>query len=220
MRKILWIVVLWAVLAPLGAKADCTGLIDCMFGFTKRTEVRNERMVEEARINADKEAEIERLKLEQAQQEALADQEIERIKQQQFATEAARDEAIAREQARVAEYKASLQALVDEKVENIRAGADTQISALTNQALIAQAGITQTGMTERYRIAGWWAFVIVVVILLGALFMMRAAQDHRRLVLLEQQRLQLEQQRYMAQIQATGERLELVEVRNGTIKPY
>lgn len=179
------ILVIVAVLLPTPAYASCSGLLDCAFGWTEREQVRSAAGTEQARIDAQAQAEIARIEAEQAERVRMADAEVERVRQQQFATEAQRDMAIAQTQASVDQYKASIQALVDEKTENIRAGADTQIAALQGQAQIAIAGITETGSTERYRIVGGWTFAIVAIVLIAILIIgaMRRVQQARLLLL-------------------------------------
>ncbi len=163
MKRLLYtIVALWALTMPLGARADCSGWVDCLFGFTKRTEVRNDRMLEQSRIAAERDRQIANIAAQQQEREAAAMLEAERLRQQGILSEA-------QARAQVEQYKAALQALVDEKVENIRAGADTQIAALQGQAQIATAGITEIGATERTRIAWGWGFSFAVLIVIGAI---------------------------------------------------
>lgn len=211
--RIALLTALLALALPLGAKAECTGFLDCLLGMTERTEIRNDRMVEEARIKAQQEAETARIAAEQQQREAeaqrAADIEIERIKQQQYATEAQRDQAIAAERARLEQYKAGLQALVDEKAENIRASAQTQIAALQGQAQIATAGITETGATERTRIVWGWAFAAVVVVVLWRLMALRTKQQHDAWRSLEEHRRDRITADIIEQIQLRGTQIEL-----------
>lgn len=163
MKRLLYtIVALWALTMPLGARADCSGWVDCLFGFTERTEVRNDRMLEQSRIAAERDRQIADIAAQQREREAAAFLEAERLRQQGLLSEA-------QARAQVEQYKASLQALVAEKVENIRAGADTQIAALQGQAQIATAGITEIGATERTRIAWGWGFSFAVLIVIGAI---------------------------------------------------
>lgn len=160
------LVALWALAIPLGARAGCTGFVDCLFGFTERTEVRNDRMIEQSRIAAERDRQIADIAAQQQESEAAALLEAERLRQQGLLSEA-------QARAQVEQYKASLQALVDEKVENIRSGADTQIAALQGQAQIATAGITEIGATERARIAWGWGFGFAVLIVIGAIIWRR-----------------------------------------------
>lgn len=183
-------VVTAAILLPKPAYA-CSGLLDCAFGWTERTEVRTAAETEQARIAAQRDAEVTRIEGEAQARIADAQKEVERVRQQQFQTESDRDVAIAQAQAQVDQYKASIQALVDEKTENIRAGADTQIAALQGQAQIAIAGITETGSTERYRIAGGWIFATVAIVLVALLIISAMRKQQRQVVLLPHQRPQL-----------------------------
>lgn len=154
---------------PATAYASCSGWLDCALGWTERTEVRAQRDIEQARIEAAAAADIAKIQAEQAERVRQADAEVERVKQQQFATEAQRDIAIANAQAQVDQYKASIEALMAERLAGIQSNADSQIAALQAQAEIATAGILETGKTERYRIVGGWAFAIVAIGLLGLL---------------------------------------------------
>lgn len=153
---------------PTPAKA-CSGLFDCMFGWTDREEVRSAAQTEQARIDAQAAAEVARIEAEQAERVRQADAEVERVKQQQYATNAQRDIAIAQIEQQAAQYKASIAALTAERLAGIQANADSQIQALQSQAEIATAGILETGKTERYRIMGGWAFAIVAIVLVGLL---------------------------------------------------
>jgi hypothetical protein len=187
---ILSAIVVVALLLPTPAYA-CSGWVDCLFGFTERTEVRSAAETEQARIDAQAQAEIARIEGEQAERLRMADAEVERVRQLQYESEAQRDIAIAQTQASVDQYKASIQALVDEKTENIRAGADTQIAALQGQAQIAIAGITETGSTERYRIAGGWIFATVAIALVALLIVSAMRRQPRQVVLLPHERAAL-----------------------------
>lgn len=163
MKRLLYtIIALWALTMPLGARADCSGWVDCLFGFTERTEVRNDRMLEQSRIAAERDRQIADIAAQQQEREAAAMLEAERLRQQGLLSEA-------QARAQVEQYKAALQALVDEKVENIRAGADTQIAALQGQAVIAVAGITEQYATERARLAWGWGFGCAILLVIGAI---------------------------------------------------
>lgn len=178
---------------PATAYASCSGFIDCLFGFTERTEVRAQRDIEQARIEAAAAADVAKIQAEQAERVRQADAEVERVKQQQFATEAQRDIAIANAQAQVDQYKASIEALTAERLAGIQSNADSQIAALQAQAEIAQAGILETGKTERYRIVGGWTFSIVAIILAGLLMALYLRRQPQRPVMMvtEQQRMAL-----------------------------
>lgn len=171
----------------------CSGFIDCLFGLTDRTEVRAERDVEKARIEAVAAADIAKIQAEQTERLRQADAEVERVKQQQFATEAQRDIAIANAQAQVDQYKASIEALTAERLAGIQSNADSQIAALQAQAEIATAGILETGRTERYRIVGGWTFSIVALVLAGLLVALYLRRQPQRPVMMvtEQQRMAL-----------------------------
>lgn len=169
MKQFAVIAALALSMLPATAQASCSGFIDCLFGFTERTEVRSAAETEQARIDAQAAAEVARIEAEQAERLRQADAEVERVRQQQYATEAQRDIAIANVQAQVDQYKASIAAITAERLAGIQANADSQIQALQSQAEIATAGILETGKTERYRIVGAWAFAIVAVVLVGLL---------------------------------------------------
>lgn len=161
------IVVVALTLIPTTAQASCTGFIDCLFGMTERTEVRAERDVEKARIEAAAQAEVTRIQGEADARIKQAEAEVERVKQLQFQSEADRDIAIAQANAKAEEYKAMIAGLTDERVTAINAQASTQITALQEQSKIAIEGIVQTGKTERWRVAFGWVTVIAVVIALA-----------------------------------------------------
>lgn len=183
MRKTFLIVTIAAALLwPATAQASCSGWLDCIFGFTERTEVRAGRDVEQARIQAAAQADIARIQAEQAERVRQADIEVERVRQMQFQSEAQRDIAIAQAQQQAEQYKAMIAGLTAEKVSGIQSNADTQIAALQAQAQIAIEGITQTGQTERYRIAGGWTFAVVAIVLVALLLM--AAMRRRHTVVL------------------------------------
>lgn len=140
--------------------------LDCILGFSNRTQIRAERDVEEARIEAAAQAEIARIQGEADARIKQAEAEVERVKQQRYQSEADRDIAIAQAQAQAEQYKAMIAGLTSETVAGIQSNADTQIAALQAQAQIAIAGITETGATERWRVAGGWLAVVVLVIVM------------------------------------------------------
>ena len=183
MKRFAAVVALVLLAMPTPAKA-CSGLFDCMFGWTDRTEVRSAAETEQARIDAQTAAEVARIEAEQAERVRQADAEVERVKQQQYATEAQRDIAIANAQAQVDQYKASISAITAERLAGIQSNADSQIAALQAQAEIATAGITETGRTERYRIVGGWTFAIVSVVLVGLLLALYAQRHQQRSVIM------------------------------------
>lgn len=178
------------VMVSVAPAYACSGFIDCMFGFTDRTEIRNERMVEVERIEAQAQAEQARIEGEAAAALRQADAEVERIKQQRFVNEADRDIAIAQAQQQAEQYKAMIAGLTDEKLAGIQANADTQIMALQEATKIAVEGIVQTGQTERTRIVGGWSSVIVALILVGliVLYWMRRYSAHMVVVSRQQPR--------------------------------
>lgn len=151
MRLILACIVIIIALLPQPAKA--CGWLDCWFGWTERTEVKAERDRQIAEIES---AADERMK--------QAEIELERVRQQQYESETARAIAIANAEAQVEQYKAMLEALVAEKTAIIQAMADMQSTSLENQAEMGIAAITETGLTERMRIAGGWSFAIILVV--------------------------------------------------------
>ena len=108
MKQFAVIAALALSMLPATAQASCSGFIDCLFGFTERTEVRSAAETEQARIDAQAAAEVARIEAEQAERLRQADAEVERVRQQQYATEAQRDIAIANVQAQVDQYKASI----------------------------------------------------------------------------------------------------------------
>ena len=168
----------------------CSGLLDCAFGWSDREEIRNDRMIEVERIEAQAQAEQARIEGEAAAALRQADAEVERIKQQRFVNEADRDIAIAQAQQQAEQYKAMIAGLTDEKLAGIQANADTQIASLQEATKIAVEGIVQTGQTERTRIVGGWSSVIVALILVGliVLYWMRRYSAHMVVVSRQQPR--------------------------------
>ena len=213
MKRIAVIAVLTLAMLPATAQASCSGFIDCLFGFTERTEVRSAAQTEQARIDAQAAAEVARIEAEQAERVRQADAEVERVKQQQYATNAQRDIAIAQIEQQAAQYKASIAALTAERLAGIQANADSQIQALQSQAEIATAGILETGKTERYRIVGGWAFAIVAIVLGGLLLALYARRtpmraDERPVILINGQ--PQDQLPWLSD----DKQIEIVEVRN------
>lgn len=161
------IIVTTLLLVPTTAQASCSGFVDCLFGFTERTEVRQAEATERARIEAQRAEEVARIQAEADYRIRQADAEVERVKQMQYQTEAQRDIAVAEAQRRAEEYKAMIAGLTMERVAGIQSNADTQIQSLQSAAAIHIAGITETGATERYRIIGGWTFAIAAIILVA-----------------------------------------------------
>lgn len=186
MKRLIIVAALAALLWPATAQASCSGFIDCLFGFTERTSVRQAEQTERARIEAQRDAETARIQAEAQERVRQADAEVERVRQMQYQTEAQRDIAIAQAQQQADQYKAMIAGLTDEKVAGIQANADTQIAALQAQAEIATAGILETGRTERYRIAGGWTFSIVAIVAIAILLglALRKHQAGQTIVLL------------------------------------
>ena len=179
------IVAVALAMLPATAYASCSGFIDCLFGFTERTEVRSAAETEQARIEAAAAADVAKIQAEQAERVRQADAEVERVKQQQYATNAQRDIAVAQVEQQAQQYRATVAALTAERLAGIQANADSQIAALQAQAEIATAGILET---ERYRIVGGWTFAIVAIVLAGllvALYVRRAPMhaDSRHVVM-------------------------------------
>jgi len=158
-----------AVMGFMPRSAYACGLleIDCLFGFSNRTQIRADRDIDQARIEAAAAAEIARIQGEADARIRQAEAEVERVRQLQFQSEADRDIAIAQANAKAEEYKAMIAGLTDERITAIDAQASTQITALQEQSKIAIEGIVQTGKTERWRVAFGWATVIAVVIALA-----------------------------------------------------
>ncbi len=185
MRKIIIAVAIIATMIPATAKADCSGFLDCLFGFSERVETRQAAMTERERIQAEAQAEIARTQAEQAERGRQADAEVERVKQLRFESEADRDIAIAQANADAEEYKAMIASLTEINVTSIQMHADYQIAALQEQSKIAIEGITQTGHTERWRIGFGWATVIIGLLIMGAAILtwMRRQSAHVMMVL-------------------------------------
>lgn len=161
------------VIAFLPASAyACSGFIDCLFGFTERTEVRNERMIEVERIEAQRDAEVAKAQAQAQERVKEAEAEVERVRQLQYETESQRDIAIAEAQHRAEEYKAMIAGLTQERVTAIMAESDQQLASLQHAAEIHIAGITETGTTERWRIAGGWIFASLLVVAIAAIIIL------------------------------------------------
>lgn len=175
--KYLYIIIIVAALLPRPAYA-CSGLLDCAFGWSERTELRTESAEELARIEAQRDADIAQIEAQAAERVRQADAEVVRVKQLQYQSEADRDIAIAQAQAQAEQYRAMIAGLTSERTADIKASADTQIVALQSQARIAIAGITEAGSTERWRIGGGWVFSIVALFVLGVLLVV-AMRRHR-----------------------------------------
>jgi hypothetical protein len=185
------VIVAVALLFPKTAYASCSGFIDCLFGFTERTEVRSAAATEQARIEAAANADIARIQAEAQARVRQADAEVERVRQMQYQSEAERDIAIARVQAEAQQYQTMIASLTAEKIAGIQSNADTQIAALQEQARIAISGITETGSTERYRIAGGWIFATVAIVLVAVLLVSAMRRQPRQVVLLPHERQSL-----------------------------
>lgn len=169
MRQYILIVLMTGAfwLVPTPAKACGLLEFDCIFGFSQRTQIRADRDLDQARIEAAAQADIARIQGEAEARIKQAEAEVERVRQLQYQSEADRDIAIAQANAKSEEYKAMIAGLTSEKVAGIQSNADTQIAALQAQAQIAVEGITQTGQTERWRIGGGWLAVIVLVVVIA-----------------------------------------------------
>lgn len=156
--------VVWSI--P-GSAYACSGWIDCWLGISSTVEIRQSQQTERERITAERDEQIAGIEAEKAEREQQAHIEVERVKQQQYASEAQRDIAIAQAQQQAEQYKTMIAGLTSEKIAGIQSNADSQIAALQAQAQIAIAGITETGATERYRVAGGWLFAIVAVVVVA-----------------------------------------------------
>lgn len=193
MKTTLIALILALVLAtmPATAYASCTGFIDCLFGWSERAEVRAQRDIEKSRIEAQRAADVARIQAEQAERVRQADGEVERVKLQRYETEAQRDIAIAQAQQQAEQYKAMIAGLTAERLAGIQSNADSQIATLQVQAQIATAGILETGKTERWRIAGGWAFSIVAIALGGLLVGLYMRWQPQRVMLVCRQQREL-----------------------------
>jgi hypothetical protein len=168
MKRTIFLLVIVAAMLPTPAYA-CSGFVDCLFGFTERTEVRAGRDIELERIQAQRDAQVADIEATAQERVRQAEAEVERVRQMRYESEAARDVAIAQAQAQADEYRAMVAALSSEKIAGIDANAQTQIVALQEAGKIHIEGITQTGITERWRIGGGWLFAITLVLVAGGL---------------------------------------------------
>ena len=168
-KKLTIVVLVFSSLALTTAPASaCSGLL-CWLGVTDNTEIRNQRMIETERIRAERDADVAQIEAQAQERVRQAEAEVERVRQLQYESEAQRDVAIAQAQAKAEEYKAMIAGLTDEKVTAIMAESDQQLAALQHQSEIAIAGITETGSTERWRIAGGWIAFVAVALIIGAI---------------------------------------------------
>lgn len=159
----------------------CSGWIDCWLGFTERVEVRADRDAELARIQAERDQQIANVEALAVERVTQAEAEVERVRQLRFENEAQRDIAIAQAQAQADEYRAMVSALSSEKIAGINADAETQIVALQEAAKVHIEGITQTGLTERFRIVGGWTFAVIALLVIGGLLRI-LSQRQRELI--------------------------------------
>lgn len=208
MRKVIVVISILATMIPATAKADCTGFMDCLFGFSERVETRQAQMTERERIQAQSAEEIARIQGEAQARIVQAEAEVERVRQMQFESAADRDIAIAQANAKAEEYKAMIAGLTSEKVAGIQSNADTQIAALQAQAQIAVEGITQTGKTERWRVAFGWATVIIGLIIMGAAVLSWMRRQPSGVVMM------LPSSQQVARLPWYNESIELIEVKN------
>lgn len=178
LRLILILFVFVMFVARPSPALACSGLLDCAFGWTERTEVRNDRMLEQERIQAQRDAEVARIEADAAERLREADAKVEEMKQRQFESEAARDIAIAEAQARRDEYQAMIAGLVTERTAEIDSLMQTQLASLQHTADIHIAGITETGKTERTRIAGGWIAAVVALIVVGVVTALWSRRQH------------------------------------------
>lgn len=203
-----------AVMGFMPRSAYACGLleIDCLFGFSNRTQIRADRDIDQARIEAAAAAEIARIQGEADARIKQAEAEVERVRQLRYQSEADRDIAIAQAQAQADQYKAMIAGLTSEKVAGIQSNADTQIATLQAQARIAIEGITQTGQTERWRIGGGWLAVIVLVVVIAVGWRAWLQRPQRPMVMLSGQPI-------ANRLPWAGEydSIELVEVKNGIV---
>lgn len=169
MRLILITLLALTVLAILPVSVyACSGFLDCLFGFSERTEIRAERDVETARINAQRDAEAARIQGEADQRIAEAQAEVERIRNARYADEQQAKIAIAAAEAQAAAFIAQTNALVAERIRSLEVNADSQMAALQAQAQIAIAGIHETGETQRHTMTGYYTLRVVGLLILGA----------------------------------------------------
>lgn len=158
-------------LIPKVALADCSGFIDCMFGFSERVETRQGGMTERARIEAARDTEVERVKGEAAEKLRQADAEVRRVEMAQYQSETDRAVAVAEAQRRQAEYEALIAGLVAQREAEVYAQAQTQIATLQGTTQIAISGITETGKTERWRLGLGFSGVVVVSLVLVVIYL-------------------------------------------------
>lgn len=176
-KYIVIVAVALVALMPATAKADGCGLINILFGgdcvaqlnagITERTDIRNERMIEAERIEAQRDVDIANIEAQAAERVKEAEAEVERVRQLQYQSETERAIAIAQAEARRDEYKAMIAGLTEQHIAEVTAASSQQLAALQYAADIHIAGITETGTTERWRIAGGWIGFVVSIVTIG-----------------------------------------------------
>ncbi|MCB0063497.1 MAG: hypothetical protein KDE19_15350 [Caldilineaceae bacterium] len=213
MRRIIVLAFVAMALFPVPAYA-CSGFFDCMFGWSERTDIRAERDTELARIQAERDRQVADISALAQERVKAAEAQVEQVKQQRYASEAARDVAIAQAQAQADEYKAMVAALSSEKIAGINADAQTQITALQEAGKIHVEGITQTGLTERFRITGGWVFAALCVLIIGGLLrlLVNRQREHDAYVRMieNRPRQQLDTEYHPAYIEVLRQRREVV----------
>jgi len=156
----------------------CSGFVDCLFGFTDRVEIRErertereqeatqqvqlqaQRDTEVARINADADAQLRQheAQIELQRQQGLLSAEQARQQAENFRAVVAQNAAI--------------------QIQQITANYSLMAESLAHQSDIAQAGIQESGMTERERVkwSGSLNIVAFVVVGLIVIFILRSRE--------------------------------------------
>jgi hypothetical protein len=164
------IVLMLALTMLLSATASvfaCSGFVDCLFGFTDRVEIRQQEMTEraqeetqQAQLNAQRDTEIARINADAEAQLRQQEAQIE-LQRQQGLLNAEQ----ARQQAE--NFRAVVAQNAAIQIQQITANYGLMAESLAHQSSIAQAGIQQSGMTERERVKWSGSLNIVAFIVVG-----------------------------------------------------
>jgi hypothetical protein len=145
----------------------CSGFVDCLFGFTDRVEIRQREMTEraqeetqQAQLNAQRDTEIARINADADAQLRQQEAQIELQRQQGLlSAEQARQQA--------ENFRAVVAQNAAIQIQQITANYGLMAESLAHQADIAQAGIQESGMTERERVKWSGTLNIVAFIVVG-----------------------------------------------------
>lgn len=175
--SILSLATLFVVAFPAPVMACGLLDIDCHFGWTERAEVREAEATQRTQIEAQRDAEVARIEADAAEAERLHSQQLEAQRQAgQLSAEQARQQAES--------FRTMVQTQAQTEIRQIDANYALMAQSLTEQAEIAQAGIQESGLTERTRITLDGHRDIALVVVLGLLLAIYLYGRQRRELLL------------------------------------